>query len=86
MEHLFELASLKIDEESAELQALSRSIWENPEQNFQEEKSHQFLTEFLETRGFRVTRNYVLDTAFKAEWGEEPEAGGKKVVVFLPKL
>ena len=30
------------------------------------------LTNFLEKHGFPVTRNYILDTGFKAEWGKGP--------------
>ncbi|XP_012934866.2 peptidase M20 domain-containing protein 2-like [Aplysia californica] len=68
MEALFETACRKIDEEAEELRSLSHLIWSNPELNFEEKDSHNVITDFLEKRGFRVQRNYVLETAFSAEW------------------
>ena len=71
MEALFKYACAEIDDNVNELKRLSDAIWENPELNFQETKCHDILTDFLEKKGFRVKRNYVLDTAFRAEWGDE---------------
>ncbi|XP_067136779.1 xaa-Arg dipeptidase-like [Centruroides vittatus] len=47
---------------------LSRKLWENPELKFEEKLAHDFLSQFLEDDGFRVTRNYILPTGFKAEY------------------
>ena len=60
-----------IDVYSSELYDLNKSIWENPELCFKETHAHDRLTEFLAERGFDVTPHYTLDTAFRAECGED---------------
>ena len=60
-----------IDNCSSELFDLNKSIWENPELCFKETHAHDQLTEFLAERGFDVTPHYTLDTAFRAESGED---------------
>ena len=60
-----------IDIYSPELYDLNKSIWENPELAFKETYAHDRLTEFLAERGFDVTPHYTLDTAFRAECGED---------------
>ena len=60
-----------IDIYSPELYDLNKSIWENPELGFKEFYAHDLLTEFLAERGFDVTPHYSLETAFRAECGEE---------------
>ena len=56
---------------SLELYDLNKRIWENPELAFKEYFAHDQLTEFLAERGFHVTPHYTLDTAFRAECGED---------------
>ncbi|XP_071134821.1 xaa-Arg dipeptidase-like [Mytilus edulis] len=56
-----------IDKESEELEELSKEIWQNPELNFEEHYAHETLTNFLENKGFNVTKKFVLETGFKAE-------------------
>ncbi|KAH9371421.1 hypothetical protein HPB48_021494 [Haemaphysalis longicornis] len=53
-------------------------LWENPEIRFEEHKAHDRLCTFLENEGFDVKRHYVLDTAFRAEYG-----AGSPVVALL---
>ena len=56
---------------SADLYDLNKKIWENPELSFKETYAHTQLTKFLADRGFDVTPHYTLDTAFRAESGED---------------
>ncbi|VDI01410.1 Hypothetical predicted protein [Mytilus galloprovincialis] len=58
-----------IDEESEELEELSKEIWQKPELNFEEHYAHEKLTNFLESKGFNVTKKFVLENGFKAEVG-----------------
>ncbi|XP_064617776.1 xaa-Arg dipeptidase-like [Liolophura sinensis] len=62
----------EIDRHASELHGLSHSIWEHPELNFEEKHAHQVLTDFLEKQGFHVERQYKLETAFRATYGEGP--------------
>ncbi|KAH9375250.1 hypothetical protein HPB48_011961 [Haemaphysalis longicornis] len=62
-----------IEDNSADLWSVSRFLWDNPELALKEVKSHEWLTQFLEGKGFEVTRKFLLDTAFKAEF---PAPGG----------
>ena len=68
---LKEKAKEAIDVFSPDLYDLNKSIWENPELAFQESYAHDQLTEFLAGHGFDVTPHYTLDTAFRAESGED---------------
>lgn len=52
------------------LNALGQYLWRHPEVAFAEVKAHDYLACYLEGEGFRVTRNYVLPTAFRAEYGD----------------
>lgn len=52
------------------LNALGQYLWRHPELAFAEVKAHDYITGYLEGEGFRVTRNYVLPTAFRAEYGD----------------
>ncbi|KAJ7337249.1 hypothetical protein OS493_010106 [Desmophyllum pertusum] len=70
-EILKQKAKEAIDVYSDDLYDLNKSIWENPELSFQERYAHDQLTEFLAERGFDVTPHYTLDTAFRAESGED---------------
>ncbi|XP_077868011.1 xaa-Arg dipeptidase-like [Saccoglossus kowalevskii] len=71
LERLKQTASDMIDKASVDLNNLSQAIWKNPELNFQEYNAHKVLTDFLERHGFNVERNYHLDTAFRATYGNE---------------
>ena len=65
------IACEAIDKHSEKLHLLSQSIWKNPELGYQEHHAHKVLTEFLEKAGFPgVQKSYVLDTGFKAEYGD----------------
>ncbi|XP_075555090.1 peptidase M20 domain-containing protein 2-like [Dermacentor variabilis] len=66
---LKELVHNVVEANSQDLWELSRFVWEHPELAFNEVQCHDWLTDFLERRGFNVTRHYLLDTAFKAEFG-----------------
>ena len=56
-----------IDRKRQELFALADTIWENPEILFQEYKSSEALTSYLEANGFEIERNVAgLPTAFIA--------------------
>ena len=68
---LKEKAKEAIDIYSPELYELNKSIWENPELALQESYAHDQLTEFLADQGFDITPHYTLDTAFRAECGED---------------
>lgn len=62
---------------SPELRQVNQSIHSRPETAFEEVFAHKTLTEFLESRGFAVTRHaYGVDTAFEASFG----SGGREVV------
>ncbi|XP_049527470.1 xaa-Arg dipeptidase-like [Dermacentor silvarum] len=65
---LKELVHNVVEANSQDLWELSRFVWEHPELAFNEVQCHDWLTDFLEQRGFSVTRRYLLDTAFKAEF------------------
>lgn len=67
-----------IEGRKQQLLALSRYLWENPELALQEFKAHDYLTDFLENEGFRVERHWLLDTAFRAEFGTIDGDKGKR--------
>ncbi|XP_075556709.1 peptidase M20 domain-containing protein 2-like [Dermacentor variabilis] len=66
--NLKELVHNVVEAKSQDLWELSRFVWEHPELALNEVQCHDWLTDFLEQRGFSVTRHYLLDTAFKAEF------------------
>lgn len=47
---------------------LSQDIWNNPELSFEENHAHNLLTATLENFGFEVRKQYILPTAFRAEF------------------
>lgn len=63
-----ELSSTSIEQKK--YYKLSHELWKNPETKFEEKFAHDLLCEFLENNGLYVTRNYILSTAFKAEYGK----------------
>ncbi|KAM7303373.1 peptidase M20 domain-containing protein 2 [Ixodes scapularis] len=73
-----QLVSDAIDEKADALNELGQYLWDNPELAFKEKKAHDYITQYLESEGFSVTRNYLLDTAFKAEYGD-----GEPVVIIM---
>ena len=49
-----------------ELRDLSDTIWHNPELAFEERVAHNAITDFFVEAGIgTVTKNYLLETAFK---------------------
>ncbi|KAF9922183.1 hypothetical protein BGZ65_009803 [Modicella reniformis] len=63
-----------IENESESLRELSLQIHSNPELGYKEVFAHQVITDYLESKGFKVTRHaYEIDTAFIAEY-ESPAA------------
>jgi len=70
-----ELIAAAVERLGDDLESLSRRIHDNPELGYQEVKAAGWLTEFLETRGFKVERGVGgVETAFRAaiETGEGP--------------
>ncbi|KAF9363346.1 hypothetical protein BGX34_004363 [Mortierella sp. NVP85] len=63
-----------IENETESLRELSLQIHGNPELGYKEVLAHKALTDYLELKGFKVTRHaYEIDTAFVAEY-ESPAA------------
>ncbi|KAL4994621.1 hypothetical protein BDV10DRAFT_188821 [Aspergillus recurvatus] len=61
---------------NASLRALNQKIWSNPETAYEEHKAHDAICEFLEEKGFVVTRHaFGLDTSFEAKSG----SGGRLI-------
>ena len=69
MNPLYKAAWDEIDTNAQALNELSQEIWKHPEENFQEVRAHGVLTGFLERRGLKVERNYVLNTGFRSVTG-----------------
>ncbi|KAL6230293.1 hypothetical protein BDW75DRAFT_248781 [Aspergillus navahoensis] len=58
------------------LRALNQKIWSNPETAYEEHKAHDAICDFLEEKGFAVSRHaFGLDTSFEAKSG----AGGRLI-------
>ncbi|KAL1480045.1 hypothetical protein MTO96_051365, partial [Rhipicephalus appendiculatus] len=68
-----------VESNAGELWDLSQFLWANPETSMKEATAHEKLCEFLERRGFKVTRRYALDTAFKAEFTSPGGFGGPTI-------
>ncbi|CAN7999458.1 unnamed protein product, partial [Ixodes hexagonus] len=75
---IYRIAEAAIDDRADALRELGRFVWENPELGFEEIKAHEYITAYLESEGFQVSRNYLLPTAFRAEFG-----GSGPCVAFL---
>lgn len=69
----YRVAEAAIDDRTELLGELGQFIWKNPELGFEETKAHDYIATYLESEGFRVTRNYILPTAFRAEFGGKLE-------------
>ena len=62
------MVSSAIDRQRDTLKKLSVDIWEHPELNFEEHTAHKLLTDYLESQGFSVERQFCgLETAFRAK-------------------
>ncbi|KAJ8315750.1 hypothetical protein KUTeg_007900 [Tegillarca granosa] len=59
-----------VEENKEKLAELSDDLWKNPELKFKEYRSHDVLTSFLESHGFKVKRKYKLETGFSATFNE----------------
>ncbi|EDO49722.1 predicted protein [Nematostella vectensis] len=80
LEDLYDISDKCVASHSQELYELSHRIWNKPELGYKEFFAHQQLTDFLESKGFQVTRQYGgLETAFRAEFG----SGSGPTVAFL---
>ncbi|CAN8018984.1 unnamed protein product, partial [Ixodes persulcatus] len=63
------------------LNKLGQYLWDNPELRFEETKAHDYITQYLESEGFKVQRHYILPTAFRAEFGGNTEQGPTVVIM-----
>ncbi|KAG8854571.1 hypothetical protein FRB96_007441 [Tulasnella sp. 330] len=58
-----------IDACNKDLRELSLKIHDHPELGYKEKYAHDTLTEFMSSRGFKVTRHYLgVETAWRAEY------------------
>lgn len=86
MNSLKQTALDAIDSELDRLFELSTEIWHHKELAFEEHKSHDTLTKFLEERNFAVERHHKLETAFIARWENSKKSvtkDGKYLVVAI---
>ena len=72
------LVTSTINENKDRLDNLSKEIWSNPENSFEEKHAHDILTQFLAEEGFEVERSFIYDTGFRASFGS---SDGKQVVL-----
>ncbi|XP_052811056.1 LOW QUALITY PROTEIN: xaa-Arg dipeptidase-like [Mya arenaria] len=70
-----------IDQNSAELNRISQSIWNNPELAFNEFHAHSELTDFLEVLGFTVEKSFNLPTAFRATYKTDNAVSGPNIAI-----
>ncbi len=66
---LKQVALRTIDKFAPELYQLNQKIWRKPELGYGEKYAHEFLTAFFDEKGFDVTKQHTLDTAFRASSG-----------------
>lgn len=71
MEGIISSTSKGIENDKAACKTLADDLWQNPELAYAEHHAHEVLTNFLEARGFQVTRKYKLDTAFRASYVQD---------------
>ena len=69
LRNLKDVALRAIDSLAPELFQLNQKIWRTPELGYQEKYAHELLTTFFKEKGFEVTKQYTLDTAFRAASG-----------------
>ncbi|OAX43727.1 hypothetical protein K503DRAFT_765585 [Rhizopogon vinicolor AM-OR11-026] len=65
---ILNIIETSIDGLNIELRALSLDIHDHPELMFEEKYAHDAYTAFMEKRGFTVTRNHHLETAWVATY------------------
>jgi len=66
-----QVALARVESARPEMSRLNRQIWEWAEPSLLETRSSALLADYLEARGFRVTRGVAdMPTAFVAEWGD----------------
>ena len=66
MNSTFQMANGYFEKHEKDLHQLSDQIWDNPELAFKEKFAHDLITDFFIEAGIgTVTKNYILDTAFK---------------------
>jgi len=70
-----------IQQNAAEFDRISQSIWSNPELAFNEFHAHGLLTEFLEVSGFNVEKSFKLPTAFSATYKSKNASEGPNVAI-----
>ncbi|CAN8018964.1 unnamed protein product [Ixodes persulcatus] len=73
-----EMVESAIRDRTESLHNIGRTLFENPELNYEERIAHDLITGILEQEGFRVERHYILETAFRAEFGN-----GQPVVTIM---
>ncbi|EDO45341.1 predicted protein [Nematostella vectensis] len=66
---LKQVACEAIDKNASELHELNKHIWKHPEVAYKERNAHEILTSYLAIKGFDVTRQWTMDTAFGARYG-----------------
>ncbi|KAF7555717.1 hypothetical protein G7Z17_g1959 [Cylindrodendrum hubeiense] len=72
------VTAVAIDEANTGLATLNEAIHSHPELCYEETFAHATLCDYLESRGFKITRHaYGIDTAFEAEAG----SGGRLVII-----
>ena len=76
---LYLAATQAIDSRIVTLNKLSQEIWSHPELGYEEHHAHHILTEFLENEGFRVERNFIHKTGFRATYGDIQSSDGVNV-------
>ncbi|KAK7042463.1 peptidase M20 domain-containing protein 2 [Favolaschia claudopus] len=60
-----------------ELRSLSLDVHSHPEIGYEEHRTHDVLTAFMESHGFNVTRHYALPTAWLSEFSNG--SGGRTI-------
>lgn len=64
------IVSDAIEREKESLRSIAHELWSNPELAYEEKTAHNLLTDYLESKGFKVDRSYCdLKTAFRARYG-----------------
>ncbi|KAI9468686.1 hypothetical protein BDB00DRAFT_966707 [Zychaea mexicana] len=68
-----------IDKVSPELREISLDLHNNPETSMNEHHASQVLADYVEKKGFKVTRKvFGMETSFRAEFGDETN-GGRRI-------
>ncbi|XP_019852998.1 PREDICTED: peptidase M20 domain-containing protein 2-like [Amphimedon queenslandica] len=64
------IVSDAIEGEKEPLRSIAHQLWSNPELAYKEKAAHKLLTDYLESKGFKVDRSYCdIETAFRARFG-----------------